>query len=233
VAVHPAHIEKAWTSARAATRCFPVPPGLAELLPDGGIRGGSAVAVQGSTYLALALASRASASGWCAAVGATSLGVLCAAELGFDLARFAIVRTDTAARWTRATTALLDGCDIVLAWPPPSLGLKPAERLIAIARERGAALVLAGNGWPARIDVTLSVTRTQWIGVERGTGRLRARLVEVAVNGRGAAARERRAVLWLPNARGEIALAGEMQRARGRDSAYDAGRARVAVRAVR
>jgi len=191
----------------AETRWLPVVSALAELLPEGGIRRGATVGVAGSTSLALAVGARASARGsWCAAVGARALGLLSVAELGYDTARFVLIDAREPLAWARAVAALVDPCDVVLAWPPASLGLKHAEQVRARARERDAVLVVAGR-WPGRTDLMLTVTRATWIGIDRGAGRLRARRVEVEVTGRGAASLGRRGVLWLPGPDGEIELA--------------------------
>lgn len=180
------------------------PSGLAGLLPEGGFRRGSCVEIEGSVSLALAIAAMVSKDGgWCAAISPPTLGFLAVAELGVDLNRFVVADARTPADWVRATNALLEGCDLVLAWPLASLQRKPAERLIAIARERGAILLLAGPGWPVRTDLTLSIGRVKWLGLGLGSGRLAARRVEVIVSGRGAASLERRGFVWLPDANGE------------------------------
>jgi len=80
-----------------------------------------------------------------------------------------------------------------------------ARRLAARGRERGAVLVVAGTGWTEAVDVRLTVVGSTWEGIGRGHGRLLARRVEVASTGRGAAARERRRVLWLPANDGGVA----------------------------
>jgi hypothetical protein len=183
---------------------FEVPSPIADLLPDGGIRRGATVAVHGSNALALAVASGTRGT-WRAAVGAPALGVLAAAELGIDVRRLALVQPGGALAWARTVHALLGGCEVVLAWPPASLGLQWAQRLTAIAREQSAVLVVAGARWPGRVDIAIELTRSEWMGLERGAGRLRARRVEIAVSGRGALSLERRGVLWLPDASGRIA----------------------------
>lgn len=191
----------------AVERLLPLVPALEELLPDG-LRRGTTVGVVGSTSVALALGARASATGsWSAAIGAHSLGFLCAAELGYDLKRFVVVKVGEPLAWARAVSALLDPCDVLLAWPPRALALRAAEQLTARARERGAALVVVGAGWPARLDLMLTVRRAEWSGIEAGAGRFQARRIEVEVTGRGAASLARRGVLWLPDACGKIALA--------------------------
>jgi hypothetical protein len=193
----------------AGDQLVPVLPPLAPLLPDGGLRRGSTVAVSRSTSLALALAAGASAAGsWCAAVGAPTLGLVAASEMGIALERFPLVAApgDRAA-WATVVAALLDAMDVVLAWPPPHVRQGEARRLAARARERGAVLVVCATGFADTVDLRLAPAQVEWHGLERGAGRLRARRVEVVAGGRRAAARERRAWLWLPGADGGVAAA--------------------------
>jgi hypothetical protein len=63
------------------------------------------------------------------------------------------------------------------------------------------------GAWSAAPDLWLAVAASAWQGLGQGHGRLEARRVEVVVGGRGAAARERRASLWLPAPDGTITLA--------------------------
>src|SRR2546430_2156996 len=65
----------------AGEQLLPALPAIAGLLPDGGLRRGTTVAVAGSTSLALALAAGPSGAGsWCVGVGARSLGLVAAAD---------------------------------------------------------------------------------------------------------------------------------------------------------
>jgi hypothetical protein len=57
--------------------------------------------------------------------------------------------------------------------------------------------VVTGAGWPGA-DVRLHAHDGVWIGIGDGTGRLRARQVEVTIGGRGQAAHARSETLWLP-----------------------------------
>ena len=200
--------------ALAGERVLPVLPALQPLLPDGGLRRGSVVAVSGSTSLALALVAAASTAGsWCAAVGVgrPPVNPVAAAELGVVLGRFPLVaaaRGPERGGWAWAAAALLDALDVVVAWSPPRLRPADARRLAARGRERGSVLVVAGtSGWPEAVDVRLTVAAATWEGVGDGHGRLLARRVEVVATGRGAAARERRAALWLPARGGGIVAA--------------------------
>jgi len=190
----------------AHQRLLPVPPALAQVLPDGGLRRGTTVSVLGSTSLALALVAEASRSGsWCAAVGAPALGLVAADELGIALERFPLIGA-SGRMWVRAVAAAFEGFDLVLGWPSGGLALAEARRLTALIRERGSVLVACGPGWPERTDLSLAVARSDWLGLERGHGRLRAHRLEVAVGGRGAASAVRTAALWLPGPDGAIAV---------------------------
>jgi hypothetical protein len=179
---------------------LPVAPALRSLLP-GGLRRGSTVSVSGSVSLLLALVGAASSDGaWCALVGFPRISAEAAREYGVDLARLALVPAPGEG-WTTAVGALLDAVDIVAARPPRGRGLAPADirRLAARARSKDAVLVpyVAEAAWPGA-DVRLHAHDGSWSGIGDGTGRLRARQVEVSVAGRGSAARPATASLWLP-----------------------------------
>lgn len=197
----------------ARQQALPVAPALASLLPEGLRRGGT-VAVgpgAGTVSLAVALAVEASVAGsWVGAVGVRGLGLAAAAELGLCLERTVVVDPPPAS-WAEVVAALLDAVDIVWARPPGRARPGDARRLTARARERGAVLVHLGGSrgaWPQPADVWLRVASSVWEGpAGGGAGRLTARRVEVVAGGRGAAARERRAALWLPGHDGRLATA--------------------------
>jgi len=186
----------------ARERTLPVLPALEDLLPEGGLRRGSTVAVSGATSLALALLAGPSQAGsWCAAVGLPSLGLVAAAEVGIALERFPLVARP-GEEWSAVVAALVDAVDAVLVCLPRHVRNGDARRLVAKARDRGAVLVTTGGSFMA--DVRLSVAASTWEGLGRGHGRLRARRMEVVASGRGAAARERRVSLWLPSPEGGV-----------------------------
>jgi hypothetical protein len=190
----------------AGERLLPVVPALQPLLPGRGLRRGSTVTVSRSAALALALVAGASAAGsWVAAVGLPDLGMVAASEVGVDLERLALVPAPGARAWPTVVAALLDAVDVVLVRSPPGLPACQARRLAARARERGAVLVPLG-AWSVAPDLWLAVATSAWQGLGQGHGRLEARRVEVVVGGRGSAALERRASLWLPAPDGTIAL---------------------------
>src|SRR5829696_438068 len=193
----------------ADQRLLPILPALESLLPHPGLRRGSTVAVTRSAALALALVAGASAAGsWVAAVGLPDLGILAAAETGIALERLALVPTPGPRAWPTVVAALLDAIDVVLVRSPPGLPPAQARRLAARARERGAVLVPLGP-WPEPADLRLAVTASTWHGLGQGHGSLHSRVAEVVATGPGAAARERRTLLWLPSPDGIITRARE------------------------
>jgi hypothetical protein len=201
--------------ALARERQLPVAEALQPLLPFGGLRRGSTVAVStaagvgGATSLALALVAEASRTGsWLAAVGLPSLGLVAADEAGLALERLVMVAAPERSTWGGVVAALVDGFDLLLLHAGRG-GVRPtdARKLVARARERGAVLVQLGPGWGTEADVALEVTDARWEGPDAGHGHLRARRVVVAGGGRGAAARPKRVELWLPGPDGHVAPA--------------------------
>ena len=179
-------------------------PALEGLLPEGGLRRGSTVAVSGARSLALALLAGPSQAGsWCAAVGLPSLGVVAAAEVGVALERFPLVARP-GDEWPAVVAALVDAVDVVLVCLPRHVRNGDTRRLVAKVRDRGAVLVTTGGSGAMQADVRLSVTASSWEGLGRGHGRLRARRIDVVATGRGAAARERQVSLWLPSPDGDV-----------------------------
>jgi hypothetical protein len=181
--------------ARVTGRVLPVRSELRDLLPDGGLRRGSTVAVRGSTSLLLALLAEATATGsWAAAVGMPDLGLVAAGELGVEVGRLALVPRP-GAELAAVTAALLDGMDLV-AVVPGGTASSVARRLSARARHRGAVLLSLGP-WPGA-ELELGYETGEWTGLAAGAGHLRARQAGVRVTGRGSATRPRFAELMLP-----------------------------------
>ena len=180
---------------------LPVTPALRGVLPDG-LRRGSTVSVSGSLSLLLALLAGASADGaWCALVGFPTISAEAAVHHGLELRRLALIPRlgdQPEHSWTTAVGALLDAVDIVAARPPAQLPPSDVRRLTARARARDAVFVpyfvskhrgsTAGSGWPGA-EVRLRAGAGEWVGLEAGTGRLRARRLTVTATGRGSAAR--------------------------------------------
>jgi hypothetical protein len=185
-------------------RILPVLPELRCLLPSGGLRRGSTVAVTpGATSVLLALLAAASAAGsWCAVVGLPTLGALAAADLGIALDRLALVPAP-GPDWPNVVAALLDGVDVVVAAPAGPVAASIAGRLAARARQRGSVLLPYAR-W-AGADVVLEATGGGWQGLGQGRGRLHQRELVIHARGRGAAARPREVTVWLPDHTGALA----------------------------
>jgi hypothetical protein len=201
--------ERVRPTAASRTRLLPVAAPIAALLPDGGLRRGSAVRCTGDGALSLALAVAAGpseAGSWCGLVGLDDVGALAAAGYGVDLGRLVVVHA-APAQWAVAAGALVDGIDVVVVAPPAHARPAAVRTLEARARDRGAVLVVVEDrpSWP--VEVALAVADSRWHGLAEGAGRLQARRVTVVARGRGAAARPVRQELWLPTATGKVAAA--------------------------
>jgi hypothetical protein len=192
-------------------RVLPVVPPLAGVLPSGGLRRGSTVAVAagvGATSLLMALLARASVAGaWVGVVGRPELGLVAAAEAGVAMERLVLVPYP-GADLVAVAAALLDGLDLV-AVAVPERGMRAADRqrLAARARQRGAVLLPLGP-WPgADVELTCEQGRWQGVGTASGdVGRLRTRRVCVRLRGRGVAPAGRSARLLLPGVAGRLAV---------------------------
>ena len=184
---------------------LPTAPALQPLLPDGGLRRGSTVSIQGAgaTSLAFALLAESNAAGaWCAAVGFDSLGLLAAENAGLDLSRLVLI-ADPGRDWPTIVAALLDAFEIVLLHPPGRTSSRLAQRLTARIRERGRVLMSLGDEPSAMTpDVRLTGTTSVWEGLGWGFGHLRSRQLQIRAEGRRLAGRPRHATVWLPDPHG-------------------------------
>lgn len=197
--------------ALARERTMPLLPALTSLFPEGGLRRGSIVAVDGigATSLALAVAAGPSASGsWTAVVGDPGLGLAAAVEAGVVLERMLVIdpRGQDAAG---VVAALVGAVDVVLVGP--GVRIRPADvrRLTARMRERGSVLVRIGAVDEPGVDIGLRIVESEWAGLGVGHGLLRARRVRIETQGRGSAARPRGAALLLPGPQGAPVALGE------------------------
>lgn len=194
------------------------------LVPEGGIRRGTAVAVSGHGAMTLAVALTAEASrrgSWVAAVGMADLGVAALAERGVELDRWALVDLSDGIKGgslvADALGAVVSGFDLVLLGPAIRVAGTTARRLAARMRDHGTSLIWALGNTPVDVaaglapEVRLMIEQTLWTGIDNGHGRLLARQAEVAVGGRGAASRPRRVLMWLPSQDGRVACADPAQ----------------------
>ena len=196
---------------------LPTAAALRPLLPDGGLRRGSTIAVSGAgaTSLAFGLLAGVSAQGgWCAAVGVHTLGLLAAHHVGLDLSRLVLV-PEPGPDWPTIVAALLDAFEIVVLGNPGHTGTRVQRRLVARVHERGRVLVSLGGGDPPHLpaDVRLVGTTAVWEGLGWGFGHLRSRQLQVRAEGRRLAGRTRHATVWLPDADGRITVGGVSGRA--------------------
>lgn len=184
---------------KLATRSLPTLPAFASLLPGGALQAGSAYSVAGSMTLVMGLLSAASADGaWCGVVGVPEFGAEAAARFGIELGRLVLVREPGAA-WLPVTAALADALTIVVVRQGDRVSDTDAAKLAGRLRQRGAVLIsLLAEGapaWPGS-ETTLVVTESRWVGIGRGHGYPRERLVTVRSEVRGG--RSRVARLRLP-----------------------------------
>lgn len=210
-------------------RVLPVAAPLARLLPGGGLRRGSTVAIvpgpAATSLLWAALAEASAAGAWVGVVGRPDLGLVAAAEAGIRLERLALVPRP-GAELLAVTSALLDGLDVVVVAAPQPVPAADRQRLAARARGRGAVLVPIGS-WPGA-DVRLSCTEASWCGVgaelSGGSGRLGERHVRVHVLGRGTAQAGRVGRLAMPAPPASPVIARPAVGTSGRLDPDDAGR---------
>lgn len=195
----------------AGERCLPVLPAIEALLPGGGLRRGSTLAVSGGGATALGhavLAGPTRAGSWAAFLGGRRIGWSAAAEIGVALERVAVVEADDHQRAT-VLASLVDAFDLVVVGPGQRLDRSEVRRLEGRARERGAVLIALDHPgsvgvadgqrapWPGA-DVHLRCGAGAWSGPGAGWGRLEARRTVVTVQGRRSFDRPRRVELWLP-----------------------------------
>jgi hypothetical protein len=190
--------------ARIRQTPFPVHPELAALLPDGGLKPGSAYSLSGAGALLLALLAEPSREGyWCGVVGMPDFGAEAAAHAGVDLDRLALV-PDPAEQWMAATAALVEALPIVAVRPSGRVSEGEAARLMSRLRDREAVLLVDGP-WP-RAEAQLAVSRLSWSGVGAGFGYLTSREVTVTVSSRRSPLR-RSVRLVLPTPEGRLTAA--------------------------
>ncbi len=180
-----------------------------DLVPAGGLRRGTTIAVQaspgmGGLSLALSLLTGASARGhWVAVVGVDDPGVVAMADLGIDLRRVLFVPRPRGA-WAESVADLLDGVDVVVVRPPARASVSSARTLMDRVRERGAVLIVVSEraaAWPLPVDLSFVITRSRWTT----SSRLDGRTVVVRIEGR-AGVRTGEYVVELPNRRGRAAV---------------------------
>jgi hypothetical protein len=177
---------------RLDTRALPTLPAFFSLLPGGALQAGSVYSVAGSMTLTMGLMAAASADGaWCGVVGVPEFGAEAAARFGIELGRLVLVREPGRA-WLPVAAALADALTIVVVRQGGGTAERvsdtDAAKLAARLRQRGAVLIAllpAGAPvWPGS-EAALAVAESRWVGVGRGHGYPRERLVTVRSEVRG------------------------------------------------
>lgn len=134
---------------------LPVLPALGAVLPEGGLRRGTAVSVgAGDTGLLLALAAgaRGSDGGWAAAVGLPDLGLAAAAGYGLDLRRL-LVADDPGPHWAEVVSVLAGAVELIMLRPDgpvaPKAGRPAGGRAAAQWLRAAGGRAVAGGGTAA------------------------------------------------------------------------------------
>lgn len=183
---------------------LPITPALAGLLPDQGLRVGSAYSLSPSPSLLGALLSAASQKGsWCAIIGMPTIGVEAMADLGVDLERLVLV-PDPGPRWLTVATALSEVIPLIAVHPRSRASDADISRLNARLRDRGCTLLVTAP-WP-QSEATIRVEKTEWHGLGEGWGLLADRTMTLRATSRRQEA-PRRVQVRLPDALGEVAIA--------------------------
>lgn len=167
---------------------LPVPTPLTLLFPRGGILPGSSIGIDGNARSSLTFGLAGAAMGedsWCVIVGMPHVGAGALEGLGVDPARTALV-PELGPRAAYTLSALIDGLDVVVLGA--DLPLAPAlwRSLTTRARAHGTVIMQVGAVTPGTSrDLNLASEHHAWIGISRGSGRVRARRIGVGASGRG------------------------------------------------
>ena len=173
---------------------LPIPPLLAQVLPDALPRGTVAV-LSGARSLPLSMVAAVTATGGNAAiVGQPDLGLLAAVEMGADLSRLALI-PDPGTDPVEVAAVLMDGMDLILLGlggrsVPPSR----ARAVMARAHHKGCALLVTDGDWEGaslRLEARVGGYETT-AGEASVSGFGRITKVRIDVDARGRAVGRRR-----------------------------------------
>jgi len=183
---------------------LPLDPALEGLLPEPGLRVGSAYSISPSPSLLGALLAAPSQKGsWCAIVGMPTIGVEAMNDLGVELDRLILV-PDPGPRWLTVATALSEVIPIIAVHPRSRVSDADIARLNARLRDRGCTLLVTAS-WP-QAEATIRVEDTQWHGLGSGWGLLSERTVTLRASGRRFES-GRRVRVRMPTSLGTVATA--------------------------
>ncbi len=193
-----------------------VPEALEPLFPWSGLPRGWSVGFTGRGAWTLAAAMMVPSlgdQGWMAVVGAPRINLAAAAETGLRMDRVLVVETPPTGQWGMVVAALLEAVQVVVVSPHSPIGARDARRISARLREQRATLLhLDGAAkWPTALDMNLSCTTDEWLGIGEGHGYLRFRRMTVDAVGRRSAARTRSVSLWMPGPEGPLTPAEPLE----------------------
>ncbi len=189
----------------AREQTLPLVAPLTTFFPDGVLRRGITITVEGdgATSLAFALAAAPVRAGsWVALVDLPEGNLAAAVDAGVALDRLACI--DSGEQWAPAVAATLGAFDLVVVGITRRVRAAEVRRLTARARERGAVIVVLGAAargavaWPEAPDLRLTATASRWHGLGAGHGHLRSRTIEVLAEGRRSFSRPRRGEIVMP-----------------------------------
>ncbi|MDR2929443.1 MAG: hypothetical protein LBV06_00830 [Propionibacteriaceae bacterium] len=184
---------------RRVEQVYPVPEVLASLLPDQGLKPGSAYCLGASGALLLSLLASPSQEGlWCGVIGVPDLGVEAAKSAGVTLGRLALI-PHPGQKWLSVVSILSSAVPVVAVRPPALVRPADASRLATRLRANDSVLLVVGS-WPGS-EATLNVEESRWSGLGQGWGRLSERQVTVSVVSKRYP-RPRRVQLLLPGGDG-------------------------------
>jgi hypothetical protein len=127
---------------------LPMPPVLAEVLPDA-LRRGTVLMLSGARSLPLSMVAAVTGAGGNAAiVGQPDVGLLAAVEMGADLSRLAVI-PDPGTDPVEVAAVLMDGLDlVVLGLSGRSVPPARTRAVAARARQKGCTLLVTDGDWP-------------------------------------------------------------------------------------
>ncbi len=179
---------------------LPLDPALQGLLPDPGLRAGSAYSLSPSPSLLGALLGAPSQQGsWCAVIGMPTLGIEAMAAFGVDLSRLILV-PDPGDRWLTVTSALSEVVPLIAVHPRSKVSDGDIQRLSARLRDRSCTLLVTAR-WP-QSEATIRVEDIEWHGLGEGWGLLADRTVTLRSTSRRQGTQSLR--VRLPSALGRV-----------------------------
>ena len=203
-------------SSLAGEHLLPLHPAAGPLTPRGGLQRGSVVAVHGPgppRWRWVWWPVPSAAGSWVVGVGhARSSGSSPRPSWASTSSGWCWWTRRPGRQWATVVAALAEAFDVVLVRPTTRCGrATPAGSSPGSGSGAGCSCSSpAGAGaWPDAPDLTFTAVRPRvaraWRPRPRAPAGSASRLVQVAVDGRRAAARGRSATLWLPGPDGELA----------------------------